>query len=183
MQTQSLGRRQLLGLGLAAALPQRLFAASYQRIKWADLIPGGLSYPEIVGRGRIDTENDIWVPEFDANGSVFNMALADTPVTLAGFILPLAQTAEGVTEFVLVPYVGACIHTPPPPPNQLLFVTTNAPWPQSTPWEAVLVSGRLRVQLRQTEVADIGYDMVADPDRTLSPLSGGRPASMAPIRL
>jgi len=152
----------LAGMAGASALPGRALSAQARRIKWADLIPGNLPYAEIVGRGRMDTERDIWVPEFDANGSQLNTELDGERVTLAGFILPLDLTQKGVTAFILVPYVGACIHTPPPPPNQLLFVNTDVPYPQGNLWDAVLVTGILRAQPKQTELADIGYEMSAD---------------------
>ncbi|WP_428517255.1 DUF3299 domain-containing protein [Roseovarius sp.] len=42
-----------------------------------------------------------------------------------GFIVPLDHEGTGVTAFILVPYVGACVHVPPPPANQLVFVTTR----------------------------------------------------------
>lgn len=43
-------------------------------------------------------------------------------IRIPGYILPLARSEAGVTEFLLVPWVGACIHTPPPPPNQMVHV-------------------------------------------------------------
>ena len=156
-------RRHALTLAAAAVLkPFPVGAESARRIKWADLIPGNLPYAEIIGRGRMDTAKDIWVPEFDANGSQLNMDLNGVRITLAGYVLPLEVTAEGVLEFVLVPYVGACIHTPPPPPNQLLFVNSSVPWPHGNLWDAVLVTGVLGAQPLETEVADIGYQMQAE---------------------
>ena len=47
-------------------------------------------------------------------------------VRLPGYILPLEMSGSKVIEFLLVPYVGACIHVPPPPPNQIVFVKTGA---------------------------------------------------------
>lgn len=43
-------------------------------------------------------------------------------VRIPGYLLPLEFDGNKVTEFFLVPYVGACIHTPPPPPNQIVHV-------------------------------------------------------------
>jgi hypothetical protein len=43
-------------------------------------------------------------------------------VRVAGYIVPLDDDAREISEFLLVPYVGACIHTPPPPPNQMVYV-------------------------------------------------------------
>ena len=52
-------------------------------------------------------------------------ALDGKLVKVPGFAVPLEDWASSVTEFLLVPYVGACIHTPPPPPNQ--HDTTRTP--------------------------------------------------------
>jgi hypothetical protein len=65
-------------------------------------------------------------------------------------------------RFVLVPYVGACIHVPPPPPNQLVFVTAQDPWPNDDLWEAVWVTGEISHAIQQTEVAQTGYALLAD---------------------
>ncbi len=51
-----------------------------------------------------------------------NKALDGKPVRIPGYLLPLEFDGDKVTEFLLVPYVGACIHTPPPPPNQIVHV-------------------------------------------------------------
>ena len=48
--------------------------------------------------------------------------LAGQNLALPGFVLPLEYDGKKVTEFLLVPWVGACIHTPPPPPNQMVHV-------------------------------------------------------------
>lgn len=54
-------------------------------------------------------------------------------VRLSGFIVPIDYKGTGVTAFILVPYVEACVHVPPPPANQLVFVTAENPlrkrWP------------------------------------------------------
>ena len=46
-------------------------------------------------------------------------------IKMPGFVLPLEYSGRKVTEFLLVPWVGACIHTPPPPPNQIVHVVLN----------------------------------------------------------
>ena len=38
------------------------------------------------------------------------------------------RLGKKVTEFLLVPWVGACIHTPPPPPNQIVHVKSDQPF-------------------------------------------------------
>lgn len=54
-----------------------------------------------------------------------NEELEGKTVRIPGYLLPLEFNGDKVTEFFLVPYVGACIHTPPPPPNQIVHVKTE----------------------------------------------------------
>ena len=57
-----------------------------------------------------------------------NAKLDGQLIEIPGFIVPLSEDSEGlVTEFFLVPYVGACIHVPPPPPNQIVYVKPMEP--------------------------------------------------------
>ena len=130
-----LGRRLVLTmLSSTVMLPRPGFAASPSEISWDDLIPPGVPYSEIIGEGELDQINDTWNPIYDANATKLNEALNDTYIKMPGFIVPLEMGSSGVTEFILVPYVGACIHTPPPPPNQLVFVTAKEPWPNDLLW-------------------------------------------------
>ncbi|SFB77096.1 DUF3299 domain-containing protein [Tropicimonas isoalkanivorans] len=158
-----LSRRSVLLLGTAGlVLPSRARAAPFREITWEDLIPPGVPYSEIIGEGELDQENDTWNPIFDENATKLNTGLEGETVKLPGYIIPLDVGADGVTSFVLVPYVGACIHVPPPPPNQLVFVTTQVPWPSDALWDAVWVSGRISTGLQSTEVAEIGYQIAAE---------------------
>ena len=81
---------------------------------------------------------------------------------MPGFIIPLNITAEGVSNFMLVPYLGACIHTPPPPANQLVIVTVDKPWPSDLLWDPVWVTGIMRTQLQSTDLGQTGYSIKAD---------------------
>ena len=111
-------RRAFMALAAATLLPGRAMARSFREITWEDLIPEGVPYGEIIGPGQIDAVNDTWVPQFDKNASKVNTALDGKGVKLPGYIIPFDVSADGVTTFMLVPYVGACIHVPPPPANQ-----------------------------------------------------------------
>lgn len=64
-------------------------------------------------------------------------------VRMPGYALPLETSEAGVTEFLLVPYVGACIHTPPPPPNQIVFVKLETPYKIDALYEPVWITGTL----------------------------------------
>ena len=158
-----LSRRTLIKISTAIiALPRVVSAAAPREITWDDLIPPGVPYSEIIAEGELDEENDYWRPIFDENSTKLNPALADAYIKMPGFIIPIDISADGVTSFILVPYVGACIHVPPPPPNQLVFVTTKVPWPSERLWEAVWVIGTMQNKVQYTEVADTGYELEAD---------------------
>lgn len=161
MKTPS--RRQMLCMVAASAvMPSVVRAAAAREITWEELIPTGVPYSEIIGEGDIDPVNDTWQPVFDGNATKLNPALDGAYIRMPGYIIPLEFGTGGVREFVLVPYVGACIHVPPPPPNQLVFVTAQDPWPNDDLWEAVWVTGEISHAIQQTEVAQTGYALLAD---------------------
>ncbi len=65
------------------------------------------------------------------------------PVRIPGYLLPLEYDGKKVSEFLLVPYVGACIHTPPPPPNQMVYVALDEAHVLRSLYEPVWVTGTL----------------------------------------
>ncbi len=153
----------MIASGLAAtSLAKSAGAATPREITWDDLIPPGVPYAEIIGEGQMDEANDLWSPIFDANATKLNERLDGAYIRMPGFVIPLEISKKGVTDFVLVPYVGACIHVPPPPPNQLVFVKAKTPWPDDQLWDPVWVVGTLRTQLQTTQVAQTGYALSAD---------------------
>lgn len=159
----NVSRRQLITTALASAtVPQMALARAAIEITWDDLIPPGVPYSEILAEGEMDARNDIWRPIFDANATKLNPVLDGAYIKMPGYIIPIDLSTKGVTSFVLVPYVGACLHTPPPPPNQLVFVTTQTPWPSEALWDAVWVTGLMQHEIQSTEVADTGYVLKAD---------------------
>lgn len=158
-----LTRRRFAGLaGAALVLPRHALAGAYRDIGWEDLIPPGIPYGQIIADGEIDRINDTWSPVFDANAVKLNSALDGAAIRLPGFMIPLDVDAKGVTGFLLVPYLGACIHVPPPPPNQLVLVDTDTPWPSVELWEPVVVSGILSANPQTTKFAEVGYHLSAE---------------------
>lgn len=67
-------------------------------------------------------------------------------IRMPGYALPLELSEDGVMEFLLVPYVGACIHSPPPPPNQMVFVTLREEYKMQSLYDPVWITGRLRTE-------------------------------------
>ncbi len=159
----TLSRRAFVtSIASCSVLPSAAFAGSAKEITWDDLIPADLPYPEIIGQGFMDEVNDIWRPQYDENGSKLNTALDGALIKMPGYIIPIDLSSDGVTSFMLVPYVGACIHTPPPPANQLVFVKTEKPWPSDNLWDPVWVTGRMQNKIQTTEIAEAGYMLTAE---------------------
>jgi hypothetical protein len=85
-------------------------------------------------------------------------SLARRQVRLPGFVVPLDHDDDAISEFLLVPYFGACIHVPPPPANQTVLVTTAAGDAYAGGlFDTVWVEGRMRVEPFSDELGDAGY--------------------------
>jgi hypothetical protein len=90
-------------------------------------------------------------------------ALNGKKVSIPGFMVPLEDEADQVTEFILVPFSGACIHVPPPPPNQMVYVKlTRSQRVRMSFTEPILVSGTLHVATVQSPYGDISFNMDGD---------------------
>jgi uncharacterized protein len=83
-------------------------------------------------------------------------------VRIGGYVVPLDFEATSVKEFLLVPFVGACIHVPPPPANQIIYVKSDEGFGVKGSFDPVYVTGTLKVMATSTGLADAGYSIVAD---------------------
>jgi hypothetical protein len=72
--------------------------------------------------------------------------LDEVQVKLSGFVLPLEFKDKKVIEFLLVPWVGACIHTPPPPPNQMVLVIPAEGFETNGTFEPITIMGPLKIK-------------------------------------
>jgi hypothetical protein len=89
-----------------------------------------------------------------------NRALEGTTIQLTGFIVPLELEPSGsIVEFFLVPYVGACIHVPPPAPNQMVYVHMDKSLPLQPMYEPYTVTGRLHAHPRGSDLGSAAYSM------------------------
>jgi len=94
--------------------------------------------------------------------TTLNDELAGLNVRMPGFIVPIVTTSEGkVSEFFLVPYIGECIHVPPPPSNQMVYVTSPAGISPDATHEAYWVTGKMRIQSRTTPLGTSAYALSA----------------------
>ncbi|MDD2057138.1 DUF3299 domain-containing protein [Pseudomonas sp. GD03860] len=90
-------------------------------------------------------------------------ALDGQHVKLPGYIVPLEVSEEGrTTEFLLVPYYGACIHVPPPPSNQIVHIVSEMGVRVEDLYQPYWIEGQLQVKNTSSELADAGYQMDAE---------------------
>lgn len=88
------------------------------------------------------------------------MALNGKRVSIPGFMVPLADDLQVVTQFLLVPYAGACIHVPPPPPNQIVFVEMKKASKIQVTWtEPIMVTGQLEISTVESPYGAVSYDL------------------------
>jgi len=155
-------RRGLMaGIGALSLVPHLARADAYIDLDWKDLMPEGQTALPQVLSGLLDHDQPPLTNAQPASSGVrtdWNGQI----VRLPGFILPIDYSGTGVTAFILVPYVGACVHVPPPPANQLVFVTTPEPYETKGLFEAVNVIGMFGVSSITTHLADIGYALSAE---------------------
>lgn len=89
-------------------------------------------------------------------------ALDGTKILLGGYPVPLETNEQGrFVEFFLVPYPGACIHVPPPPPNQIVLVRYAKGVDLTDIYQPLWVEGTLQVEVSSNELADSAYTIAA----------------------
>ena len=90
-------------------------------------------------------------------------------ILLGGYPVPLETNEKGnFIEFFLVPYPGACIHVPPPPPNQIVLVRYPKGIDLSDIYAPLWIEGTLRVEVSSNELADSAYTIEA---QTVEPVT------------
>lgn len=152
-------RHALFGAAALAACPGVSLAGrtSAVDLNWKDLRPlpaRGFSTGNAVNHSSIPSR-DYSDPRAYMVEKKYNGML----VRLPGYLVPLQFDGTGGTEFLLVPFVGACIHVPPPPPNQLVHAMIARPYEMEGLFEPVYAVGILNTVLAETELADTSYVM------------------------
>lgn len=163
--------------GLAANGPspqsEPVTASTATTLSWDNLIPPGYSAEDIMDRyqerldavepGTIEATELFREMRDQFDGSAVDERLNGQIVRLAGFVAPLTYENELVTEFLLVPTFGACIHVPPPPPNQIVVVALEPSEGLTVDdtWGPVWVEGTMEVSAATTDLAVAAYNMVS----------------------
>jgi len=178
-------RKTLLLIALGSGLVWRVFSqdglpgdftvenpGEVLAIKWEELMSEAdleaiLNAPPVSHSGY-GWEDQFNTPEDEAFSKALksfdvNPEFIDKRILLPGFIVPTAYNEDRqVTEFFLVPFFGACIHLPPPPPNQIIHVTYEPGFDLVNNYEAYYVLGKLNAQVVRHDLADSAYTLQAE---------------------
>jgi hypothetical protein len=164
----SMHRSLLATLLLTLALP--LAAAEVRELTWAEMVPADAP-PQTVEPAPIHDLSQLADALAESGAAAMQQSpaapvveeLNGQSIKLPGYIVPLDVTDEGrVTEFLLVPYFGACIHVPPPPSNQIVHVTSELGVLLDELYQPFWIEGPLKVEQTSSELAEAGYQMEAE---------------------
>lgn len=157
-------RHMLQGVGivfLAAFL--NVVTAADREIDWLELMPEEdlnllESMPEINHEG----DGPPMLPDEIMTGRVVS-DMDGVSGKIPGFVVPLKTTDDmRILEFFLVPYYGACIHVPPPPPNQIIHVKYKEGFTLEALYDPVWVEGTLVIESTENDIAKSSYSVVAE---------------------
>ncbi|HEX2539695.1 MAG TPA: DUF3299 domain-containing protein [Caldimonas sp.] len=164
-------RRQALVWLLAAAGAARAAsdAQGYETTSWPALLPPGWNTQAVLGPLRLDRidDNDPQAEEILRKVRALldnappNPDVHDRRLRLGGYMVPLQFVKQRhVSEFLLVPYYGACLHSPAPPANQVVHVTPAEPVsPEVRNTSAVWVAGTMKVVRSDSDLGAACYRM------------------------
>ena len=139
-------------------------------LEWRDLMPADyrlesvLADYDVSGLGDTDYEAVGMLREIEAKLEQAPVVreLDGKRVRLPGYALPLEYAGERVTDLLLLPFYGACIHVPPPPLNQVVYVKSERGVEVRRLFDTLWVTGRLTAQRTDSEWGDAGYTLVAE---------------------
>lgn len=154
----------------------------YRTIEWPDLMPkddldaimNPPSYLDEIADGSVEDQisNQVQSAIATADDSRYQQALASTRVVaefnnqsvrIPAFIVPLEFDGEQtITRFFLVPFFGACIHVPPPPPNQIIYASYPKGFKLDALYDPFWITGILKTSLTENDTATSAYSMVVD---------------------
>jgi len=144
-----------LGFLIATAAALAVAAQNPSEISWDELVPQGALDLAPPAEAPVDPSIS---PAPEAYGVVEE--LDGRRVKIPGFIVPLESDEGGLlNEFFLVPYFGACIHVPPPPPNQIVYVTLEKAFNLETMWEPYWIEGTLRTKSHVHAIGASAYSL------------------------
>lgn len=151
----------------------------YIDIEWTELIPTDdlevlLNPPDYLFdiEDRAENDNMNTLNEVSPNDIVtkkYQQALKSTRIVkkfdgesirIPGFIVPIeVDNNQKVTQFFIVPYFGACLHMPPPPPNQIIFVNYSTGIKLASLYDAFWFEGVVTIDTTDSNLGKSAYSM------------------------
>lgn len=140
-----------------------------EEVEWEQLMPADFTLDDVFDIDKL-AEIDDFDPKAQQILDEMMAAMQSAPtvpemdgqmVKLPGYVVPVEAEGLNVTEFFLVPYFGACIHTPPPPSNQIVYVRFEPGTKVENLYDAIWVTGKLSTESKAHELATSGYRMEA----------------------
>jgi len=130
-------------------------------LEWTDLLPPeDLKKMAINKMNANDPASQAWSEVLQSVN--VRSALNNKKVRLPGFIVPIEYDAEqNITSFFLVPYFGACIHVPPPPPNQIIFVSGAKGLKADMIYNPFWIEGTISTTPMSHDLANSAYSLKA----------------------
>lgn len=150
--------------------PAAKASAGYREIGWEDLLPKGWD-PMAPFKGldlaRLNDRDPRAIEAMEKLQAAWaeapvEPALRGSKIRIPGFIIPLDRQGDLVSELLLVPYFGACIHTPPPPANQIIHVVLKKPISGLRMMDAYWINGTLDLARGDTGLGVYGYRLKAE---------------------
>lgn len=143
--------------------------SAYRELTWDDLMPADWDPMALLDKLDMSTLPDSDPQATKALAEIRKAwdaapvvpALMSQKIRIPGFLVRLEGGKEGITEFLLVPYFGACVHVPPPPSNQVIHVIAAKPVAADQNMQAVWVSGVMTVAAAATDMGNAGYRIEA----------------------
>lgn len=181
----------VLSFFLSVAWVAQVSAKEFNTIDWVDLIPQAdlevlLNPPQAISAIPNGGSEDILA---NSLAGAVEQAIGDTQIPLSleeqayysalestnikaefnkqhiripGFIVPVEYGEEQlITEFFLVPYFGACLHYPPPPPNQIIYVKYPQGLLLDTLYDPFWIEGQLSTEIIENDLATSAYGLAA----------------------
>ena len=145
---------------LLASAASLLHAAEPRELDWLELMPKDevdqlMETPAVTHSGDLkaqQTGSARTIPEMDG-----------IQAKIAGYIVPVEVDGDGqMSEFFIVPYFGACIHVPPPPPNQIILARLAKPMPVTEIYDAYWIEGTLAIEKVDNDIAQAAYTLKAE---------------------
>ena len=142
------------------------YSKDAEQLKWLELVPK-YAYDFVPETGVTEEmwEDENFLNKVEEAGLLINETVVGKKIRIDGFMVPLDfdyGEALTVEEFVLVPDAGMCIHVPPPPPNQMIFVKLSKPERVRFMYQPIAIEGILKNTPPIKNVYNSIYEVTAE---------------------